>query len=43
MQMLQVKHCLSEKKANEWLRENLDKEIIEIKFSAGAFAIIYKE
>lgn len=39
--MLQVKHCLSEKKANEWLRENQEKEIIEIKFSAGGFAIIY--
>ena len=41
--MLQVKSCTSEKKANEWLKENQDKEIVDIKFSAGGFAIIYKE
>jgi hypothetical protein len=41
--MLQVKFCNSDKRANEWLRENQDKEVIEIKFSAGGFGIIYKE
>ena len=41
--MKQVKHCLSEGKANKWLKENSDKEIIDIKFSAGSFAIIYEE
>jgi len=41
--MLQVKYCKSDKKANEWLGENQDKEIIEIKFNAGGFAIIYKD
>ena len=41
--MLQVKHCISDKKANKWLKENLDKEIVEIKYSAGGFGIIYKE
>lgn len=41
--MLQVKSCTSDKKANEWLKENPDKEIVDIKFSAGGFGIIYKE
>jgi len=33
----------SAKKANKWLKENQDKEIIDIKFSAWRFAIIYEE
>ncbi len=41
--MKQVKYFLSDKKANKWLKENQDKEIIDIKFSAGGFAIIYEE
>lgn len=41
--MLQVRFCNSEKKANDWLKENQDKEIVDIKFSAGGFGIIYKE
>ena len=41
--MKQVKYCMSEGKANKWLKENSDKEIIDIKFSAGGFAIIYEE
>ena len=41
--MRQVKHCLSDKSANKWLKNNSDKEIIEILYSAGGFAIIYEE
>ncbi|MFH1328039.1 MAG: hypothetical protein ABIH76_04205 [Candidatus Bathyarchaeota archaeon] len=41
--MKQVKYCMSEGKANKWLKENSDKEIIDIKFSACTFAIIYEE
>ena len=40
--MKQVKHCMSEGKVNKWLKNNSDKEIIDIKFSAGGFAIIYE-
>jgi hypothetical protein len=41
--MKQAKDFLSAKKANKWLKENQDKEIIDIKFSAWSFAIIYEE
>ena len=41
--MKQVKYCMSENKANKWLKVNEDKEIIDIKFSAGGFAIIYED
>ena len=41
--MKQVKCFSSEKKANKWLKENQDKEIIDIIFSAWNFAIIYEE
>ena len=41
--MKQVKYFLSAKKTNIWLKENQDKEIIDIKFSAWSFAIIYEE
>lgn len=41
--MKQVKYFMTEKGANKWLKENQDKEIIDIKFSSGAFAIIYEE
>ncbi|MFC1787422.1 hypothetical protein ACFLY8_05275 [Halobacteriota archaeon] len=41
--MKQVKCFSSEKKANKWLKENQDKEIIDIKFSAWNFVIIYEE
>ena len=29
--------------SNKWLKENQDKEIIDIKFSTGGFAVIYEE
>ena len=41
--MKQVKYFMSDKKANKWLKENQDKEIIDIQYSAWAFAIIYEE
>ncbi len=41
--MKQVKHFSFTKKVNKWLKENQDKEIIDIKYSAGGFAIIYEE
>ncbi|MGB2728276.1 MAG: hypothetical protein WBD09_07340 [Halobacteriota archaeon] len=41
--MKQVKYFMSDKKANKWLKENQDKKIIDIKYSAWAFAIIYEE
>lgn len=41
--MKQVMEFSSAKKANKWIKENLDKEIIDIKFSAWHFAIIYEE
>jgi len=41
--MKQVKYCISEGKANKWLKNNQDKKIIDILFSASAFAIIYEE
>ncbi len=34
---------MTEGQANKWLQNNQDKEIIDIKFSAGGFAIIYEE
>ena len=41
--MKQVKYCMSEGKANKWLKDNSDKEIIDIQMSAGGFAIIYED
>ena len=41
--MKQVKYCMSEVKANKWLKENSEKEIIDIQMSAGGFAIIYED
>ena len=41
--MKQVKYCMSENKTNKWLKNNQDKDIIEIKYSAGGFAIIYED
>jgi len=41
--MKQIKYCISDRGANKWLKENQDKEIIDIKFSAGGFAIVYEE
>ncbi len=41
--MKQIKYCMTEGQANKWLQNNQDKEIIDIKFSAGGFAIIYEE
>ncbi len=41
--MKQVKYFMSDKKINKWLKENSDKEIIDIQMSAGGFAVIYKE
>jgi len=40
--MKQVKYCMYEGKANKWLKDNSDKEIINIQMSAGGFAIIYE-
>ena len=34
---------MSEGKANKWLKNNQDKEIINILCSAGGFAIIYEK
>jgi hypothetical protein len=34
---------MSEGKANKWLKNNQDKEINNILYSAGGFAIIYEE
>ena len=41
--MKQVKYCMSENKANKWLKENPDKEVIDIKMSTGGFAVIYED
>ena len=41
--MKQVKYFITDKKANEWIKENLDVKIIDIKFSAGGFAVVYEE
>jgi hypothetical protein len=41
--MKQVKYFITDKKVNEWIKQNPDKEIIDIKFSAGGFAVIYNE
>jgi hypothetical protein len=41
--MKQVKYFMSDKKANKWLKENQDKKIIDIQYSAWGFAIIYEE
>jgi hypothetical protein len=41
--MKQVKSFSSAKKTNIWLKENQDKEVIDIKYSAGGFVIIYEE
>jgi hypothetical protein len=39
--MKQVKYCMSEGSANKWMKDNQDKKILDIKMSAGGFAIIY--
>jgi hypothetical protein len=41
--MKQIKYCMTEGQANKWLKNNQEKEVIDIKFSAGGFAIIYEE
>ena len=41
--MKQVKYFMTDKETNKWLRENPDKEVFDIKFSAGSFAIIYEQ
>jgi hypothetical protein len=41
--MKQVKYFMIESKANKWLKDHSDKEIIDIKMSAGGFGIIYEE
>ncbi len=41
--MKQVKYFMTDSGINKWLKENSDKEIIDIKFSAGGFAVIYEE
>ena len=41
--MKQVKYCISEGKANKWLKDHQDKKITDIQMSAGGFAIIFEE
>ena len=41
--MKQVKYFMSEKGTNKWLKNNQDKKILDIKFSGGAWGIIYEE
>jgi hypothetical protein len=41
--MKQVIYFMTDKGVNKWIKENPGKEIIDIKFSAGGFAIIYEE
>jgi hypothetical protein len=41
--MKQIIYFMTDKGVNKWIKENPDKEIIDIKFSAGGFAIIYEE
>jgi hypothetical protein len=41
--MKQVKYFISERKTNKWLKENAEKKIINVMFSAGGFAVIYEE
>jgi len=41
--MKQVKSFLTEKGINKWLKENQDKEIINIVYSQGTWGIIYNE
>jgi len=41
--MKQVKYFMTEKGTNKWLKANPDKEIVDIQFSSGAFAIMYEE
>jgi len=38
--MKQVKEFSSVKKANKWLKENQDKEIVDIKFSAWGMDVL---
>ena len=40
--MKQVKYFMTDKKVNDWIKENPDNEIIDIKFSTGSFAVIYE-
>jgi len=41
--MKQVKYFITDKHANNWIKENPDVEVIDIKFSAGGFAVVYEE
>ena len=41
--MKQVKYFMTDKETNMWLKENPEIDVIDIKFSAGGFAIIYEE
>jgi hypothetical protein len=41
--MKQIKYFMTDNKANKWIKNNPYKKIIDIKFSAGGFAIIYEE
>ena len=41
--MMQVKYFMTESGVNKWLKDNQDKKIVDIKFSAGGFAVIYEE
>ena len=34
---------MTDNETNKWLKENTYIEVVDIKFSAGGFAIIYKE
>lgn len=41
--MKQVKHFISAGKAYKWLKNNQNKELIDILFNAGGFALVYEE
>jgi hypothetical protein len=41
--MMQVKHFMSAGKAYEWLKNNQYKEIIDILFIGGGFALVYEK
>lgn len=41
--MKQVKSFITENGMNKWLKNNVDKEIVDIKFSNGGWGVIYEE
>ena len=41
--MKQVKSFLTEKGINKWIKNNQDKEILDIVYSQGTWGIVYEE